>query len=148
MARLAGLKPDAGIDPDLYPIFSFAALLPWQLFQGALQRSSISLVANSNLLTKIYFPRLIIPFSAVAAGLVDFGFSFLVLVGLMLFYGVALSLEYALAAVVDAAGAAGGAGGGSVAVGAQRAVPRCAAHGALPASRSGCMPRRWPTRWT
>lgn len=90
-SRLAGLKPDAGIDPDLYPIFSFAALLPWQLFQGALQRSSVSLVANSNLLTKIYFPRLIIPFSAVAAGLVDFGFSFLVLVGLMLFYGVALS---------------------------------------------------------
>src|SRR5512136_886185 len=48
-----------------YPLFSYAAVLPWQLFSSALQRSSISLVGNANLLTKIYFPRLIIPFSAV-----------------------------------------------------------------------------------
>ncbi len=86
--RLANLKTDASIPQNLYPVFSFAALLPWQLFQGALQRAGISLVANSTLLTKIYFPRLIIPISAVAAGLVDFAFSFLVLVGLMIFYGV------------------------------------------------------------
>ncbi len=86
--RLANLKTDASIPQDLYPVFSFAALLPWQLFQGALQRAGVSLVANSTLLTKIYFPRLIIPISAVAAGLVDFAFSFLVLVGLMIFYGV------------------------------------------------------------
>lgn len=86
--RLAGLKTDAGIPQEWYPIFSFAALLPWQLFQGALQRSGISLVGNANLLTKVYFPRLIIPFSAVAAGLVDFGFSFLVLAGLMVYYQV------------------------------------------------------------
>jgi len=86
--RLAGLQTDAGVPQSWYPVFSFAALLPWQLFQGALQRSGISLVGNANLLTKIYFPRLIIPFSAVAAGLVDFGFSFLVLVGLMLYFHV------------------------------------------------------------
>ncbi len=86
--RLASLKTDAGIPQDWYPIFSFAALLPWQLFQGALQRAGISLVGNANLLTKVYFPRLIIPFSAVAAGLVDFGAAFLVLVGLMIYYGV------------------------------------------------------------
>ncbi len=86
--RLANLKTDSTIPQDLYPVFSFAALLPWQLFQGALQRAGVSLVANSNLLTKIYFPRLIIPISAVAAGLVDFAFSFLVLVGLMIVYGV------------------------------------------------------------
>jgi lipopolysaccharide transport system permease protein len=86
--RLAGLKTDAGVPQEWYPIFSFAALLPWQLFQGALQRSGISLVGNANLLTKVYFPRLIIPFSAVAAGLVDFGFSFLVLAGLMVYYQV------------------------------------------------------------
>jgi lipopolysaccharide transport system permease protein len=86
--RLAGLKTDAGVPQAWYPIFSFAALLPWQLFQGALQRSGISLVGNANLLTKVYFPRLIIPFSAVAAGLVDFGFSFLVLAGLMIYYQV------------------------------------------------------------
>ncbi len=86
--RLAGLKTDSGIPQDWYPIFSFAAILPWQLFQGALQRAGISLVGNANLLTKVYFPRLIIPFSAVAAGLIDFAFSFLVLTGLMIYYHV------------------------------------------------------------
>lgn len=89
--RLADLKPDAGIPPALYPIFSFAALLPMQLFQGALSRASMSLVQNANLLTKVYFPRLIIPFSAAAAGLVDFFFSFLVLGGLMIFYRVSFT---------------------------------------------------------
>lgn len=85
---LVGVKTDSGIPQAWYPIFSFAALLPWQLFQGALQRSGISLVGNANLLTKVYFPRLIIPFSAVAAGLIDFFFSFVVLVGLMIYYKV------------------------------------------------------------
>jgi lipopolysaccharide transport system permease protein len=89
--RLAGLPTDAGIPQAWYPIFSFAALLPWQLFQGALQRSGISLVGNANLLTKVYFPRLIIPLSAVAAGLVDFFISFLVLMGLMAYFGVPLT---------------------------------------------------------
>ncbi|MBA4383620.1 MAG: phosphate ABC transporter permease [Anaerolinea sp.] len=69
-----------------YPVFSYAALLPWQLFAGALQRAGVSLVGNSNLITKVYFPRLVIPMSAVAAGLVDFGISFIVLLGLMLYY--------------------------------------------------------------
>ena len=86
--RLAGLPTDKGIPQEWYPLFSFAALLPWQLFQGALQRAGISLVGNANLLTKIYFPRLIIPFSAAAAGLIDFFFSFVVLAGLMLYYRV------------------------------------------------------------
>ncbi len=86
--RLMGTKTDANIPQDWYPIFSFAAILPWQLFQGALQRAGISLVGNANLLTKIYFPRLIIPFAAVAAGLVDFIFSFLVLAGLMVYFRV------------------------------------------------------------
>src|SRR5512133_3901724 len=86
--RLIGVPTDKNIPVAWYPVFTFAALLPWQLFQGALQRSGISLVGNANLLTKIYFPRLIIPFSAVAAGLVDFIFSFLVLAVLMIYYGV------------------------------------------------------------
>ena len=72
-----------------YPVFCYAALLPWQLFSGALTRSTSSLVGNANLLTKIYFPRLIIPFSATMSGLVDFGVSFIVLLGLMLYYGIA-----------------------------------------------------------
>jgi lipopolysaccharide transport system permease protein len=71
-----------------YPVFSYAALLPFQLFAGALQRAGVSLVSNANLLTKVYFPRLVIPISAVAAGLVDFGASFIVLVGLMFYYKV------------------------------------------------------------
>ena len=74
-----------------YPVFSYAALLPWQLFAGALQRAGTSLVGNSNLITKVYFPRLVIPISAVAAGLVDFGISFVVLLGLMAFYGITLT---------------------------------------------------------
>ncbi len=86
--KLAGLKPDAGIPAEWYPVFSLAALLPWQLFQAALQRSSVSLVGNANLLTKVYFPRLIIPFSAVAAGLVDFFISLGVLFVMMVLYGV------------------------------------------------------------
>ena len=69
-----------------YPVFSYAALLPWGLFSGALQRAGTSLVTNSNLITKVYFPRLVIPISAVAAGLVDFVISFVVLLGLMLYY--------------------------------------------------------------
>lgn len=71
-----------------YPVFSYIALLPWQLFSGALQRAGTSLVVDANLLTKVYFPRLIIPTSAVAAGLVDFVISFIVLLGLMLWYGI------------------------------------------------------------
>jgi lipopolysaccharide transport system permease protein len=69
-----------------YPVFSYAALLPWGFFSGALQRAGTSLVMNSNLITKVYFPRLVIPISAVAAGLVDFTISFVVLLGLMLYY--------------------------------------------------------------
>jgi lipopolysaccharide transport system permease protein len=72
-----------------YAVFSFAGLLPWQYFAGALTRSSGSLVGNANLLTKVYFPRLVIPFSAVLAGLVDFGIAFIVLLVLMAGNGIA-----------------------------------------------------------
>lgn len=74
-----------------YPVFSFVALLPWQLFASALQKSGVSLVGNANLLTKIYFPRLVIPLSAVAAGLVDFMISFVVLFGLMWYYHIQIT---------------------------------------------------------
>ncbi|MCB2213815.1 ABC transporter permease [bacterium] len=69
-----------------YPLFSLTALLPWQLFASALQRSSVSLVGNANLLTKIYFPRLAIPLSSIFAALVDFMISFVVLIGVMIYY--------------------------------------------------------------
>ena len=77
-------------DPNVpYAVFSFAGLLAWQFFAGALARSGVSLVGNANLLTKVYFPRLVIPTSAVLAGLVDFAISFVVLLILMAFYGIA-----------------------------------------------------------
>lgn len=69
-----------------YPVFTFTALLPWTLFSGALQRSTTSLVSSANLISKVYFPRLIIPISATLSPLVDFAVSFVVLIVLMLFY--------------------------------------------------------------
>lgn len=71
-----------------YPVFVYCALLPWQLFAHALGESSNSLVANERLITKVYFPRLVIPIAAVCGGLVDFAISFVVLLGLMAYYGV------------------------------------------------------------
>jgi lipopolysaccharide transport system permease protein len=69
-----------------YPLFALSALMPWQLFATALQRSSVSLVGNANLITKIYFPRLAIPLSSVVAALVDFAVSFIVLLLVMAYY--------------------------------------------------------------
>lgn len=74
-----------------YPIFVYAALLPWQLFAGSLSRSGISLVGSASLITKIYFPRLVIPISAVIAGLVDFVIAFAVFLVLMVGYGLPFS---------------------------------------------------------
>ena len=75
------------VDADIpYPIFSYAALLPWGLFSAALNQASRSLTSNHNMITKIYFPRLILPLSSVLAGLVDFAIASLILVGLMVYY--------------------------------------------------------------
>ena len=80
----------AGIPSDNipYPVFSFAALVPWHFFANGLSQSSASLVAGSNLIKKVYFPRLVLPISAVFSGGVDFVLAFVVLLGMMLFYGV------------------------------------------------------------
>ncbi len=80
--RLARIPSD-GVP---YPIFAFCALLPWQLFAYSLTESSNSLVANQQLITKVYFPRLVIPVSAVLAGLVDFAIAFVVLIGMIGYY--------------------------------------------------------------
>jgi lipopolysaccharide transport system permease protein len=84
--RLAKMPSDGP-----YPVFAFAGLLPWLLFAGALSRAGASLVANRNLITKVYFPRVIIPLSATLAGLVDFTISFFLLLLLMAVYGVQLT---------------------------------------------------------
>ncbi len=78
-------------DGVAYPVFVYAALLPWQLFAHALTESANSLVLNQQLLKKVYFPRLVIPIAAVLAGLVDFGFAFAVFLGIMAVYGIALT---------------------------------------------------------
>ena len=69
-----------------YPIFSYTALIPWTLFSKALQDASRSLVANSHMITKVYFPRMILPLSSVIAGVVDFFIAFIVLLGMMVFF--------------------------------------------------------------
>ena len=71
-----------------YPIFTFCALLPWQLFAHALTESSNSLVANERLITKVYFPRLVVPIAAVLGGMVDFAIAFVILLVMMLYYGI------------------------------------------------------------
>jgi len=81
--KLAGM-PSEGIP---YPIFAYAALLPWQLFANGVNKATNCLVANQPLLTKVYFPRLLLPLSAVVGGLVDFVFAFAVFLGMMFYYG-------------------------------------------------------------
>ncbi len=70
-----------------YPLFSFAALVPWTFFANGLSQSSNSLVGSGTLITKVYFPRLIIPLASVFSGIVDFVLAFLVLLGMMVYYG-------------------------------------------------------------
>ncbi|MGD8815283.1 MAG: ABC transporter permease [Anaerolineales bacterium] len=71
-----------------YPIFSYAALVPWTFFANGLSQSANSLVGSANLITKIYFPRLVIPLGTVMSGGVDFALAFLVLLAMMLYYGI------------------------------------------------------------
>jgi lipopolysaccharide transport system permease protein len=82
--RLAKVPSD-GIP---YPLFSYTALLPWQLFAYALTESSNSVVANERLITKVYFPRLVVPLASTLAGFVDFVIAFTLVVGMMIWYGV------------------------------------------------------------
>jgi lipopolysaccharide transport system permease protein len=82
--KLAGMPSD-GVP---YPLFAFAALVPWTFFANGLTQSSNSLVGSANLIKKVYFPRLVVPISVVLGGLPDFALSFLVLLGLMAYYGI------------------------------------------------------------
>jgi lipopolysaccharide transport system permease protein len=71
-----------------YPIFAYAALVPWMFFANGLNNSSNSLVGSASLIKKVYFPRLVIPISGVISGAVDFVLAFAVLLGMMMFYGI------------------------------------------------------------
>jgi lipopolysaccharide transport system permease protein len=90
--NLAGLSSDGAP----YPIFSFAALLPWMLFSSALTQAGMSLITNQQLVTKIYFPRLIIPLASTLSCVADFLLASLVMVGLMAYYSVAPTVWVAL----------------------------------------------------
>jgi len=81
--KLGSFKADEGIP---YAIMVCAAMLPWQFFSSAFSESANSLIANSNLLTKVYFPRLIVPASTVIVCLIDFLISFLILIGMFFWY--------------------------------------------------------------
>jgi len=81
--RLAKMPSD-GIP---YPIFSYAALVPWTFFAHGLNQASNSLVGSANLIKKVYFPRLAIPIATVLSGVVDFVLSFILLIGMMLYFG-------------------------------------------------------------
>lgn len=87
--RLASM-PSEGIP---YPLFAFAALLPWQLFSRTITEATNSLVADQRLITRVYFPRIIIPLATTISGIVDFAISAGLLVALMLFYGVVPGME-------------------------------------------------------
>lgn len=76
-----------------YPVFSYTALLPWQLFAVALTTSSNSLITSGSLISKVYFPRLIIPLASVLAGIVDFAIAFIVLLGMLAYYRITPTLN-------------------------------------------------------
>ena len=104
--RLASIPSD-GVP---YPVFSFVALVPWTFFANALTQASNSLVVNGNMLKKIYFPRLALPIATVLAGVIDFVLAFIVLIGIMLFYGLVPTVNiiwlplFALLALVTSIG--------------------------------------------
>jgi lipopolysaccharide transport system permease protein len=83
-SRIANLK-NPGVAP--YALMVFAGMLPWQFFSNALSEASNSLTGNANLITKVYFPRMIIPASSVITSLVDLGISFIIMAGMFIWYG-------------------------------------------------------------
>ena len=87
--RLAGISSEG----FPYPIFLYAGLLPWQFFSDAVNRSGQSIVSGANLITKVYFPRLIMPVASIGAALVDFAISFGILIVMMFYYHVPLGIH-------------------------------------------------------
>lgn len=92
LGRLAKVPSD-GVP---YPVFSYLGLLPWTYFANAVTRSGTSLVSNANLLSKVYFPRLLIPLSGTLSALVDFAVAFVILIVLMLIYSVPITASLLL----------------------------------------------------
>ena len=91
--NLVAMLGDLPSDGLPRPVFLYASLLPWQFFAQGLTGAANSVASNQNLVTKVYFPRLILPLSAVLPGMADFGVAFLVLAGMMAWYGIAPGVE-------------------------------------------------------
>ena len=85
-----GKIPSDGIP---YPIFAYAALVPWTFFAQGMGQASNSLVGSANLIKKVYFPRLSVPIASVTSGIIDFAIAFVVLLGMMLYYGILPTLN-------------------------------------------------------
>src|SRR5215475_2662059 len=83
-----------------YPVFVYSALVPWTFFANSIMSSSNSLIGSANLVSKVYFPRLIIPLSAVGVGLVDFAVATSILLAMMLFYGVGWAINLLMVPVL------------------------------------------------
>lgn len=104
--HFAGI-PSGGVP---YPIFSYCALLPWNLFSRGVTQAAHSTISNAAIITRVYFPRTLFPLSAVLGATVDFGISFAILIGMMVFYGVPVVVNalwlpvYLLVALVAALG--------------------------------------------
>lgn len=91
--QLAGIRTDSELP---YPIFSYAALVPWQFFAGSLTFSAVSITSNAQMVTKIYFPRIIMPVAAILSRLVDFALAFVVLLLMMPFFGILPTVKIVL----------------------------------------------------
>ena len=138
--KVAGL-PSEGQAP--YSLMVFAAMLPWMFFSTSLAAASQSLVANSQLISKIYFPRMIIPAAAVITSFVDFLISFVILAAMMAWYRFLPDWRIATLPLFMALGLFRGRGAGFVDHGHERQVPRFPLCGALPrADRPLCLARR------
>ena len=108
-----------------YPIFYYCALLPWMYYAAALQNATNTIVDNQRLITKVYFPRLILPLSSVLSGMVDFGISFLMLVVMMIYYGIRPTCRGLVDARFSPACRVDSSGCGAMVSCTERALSRC-----------------------
>ena len=129
-----------------YPIFFYSALLPWNYFAGALQRCVASVVGDAALVSKVYFPRLILPLAGTVSGLVDFAVSFVLLLGMIFWYKIGLSWTVLMLPLFLILALSTALCGGALAVRLERPLPRCRPydpfpHSSLDVQFTDCVPR-------
>ena len=129
-----------------YPIFFYSALLPWNYFAGALQRCVASVVGDAALVSKVYFPRLILPLAGTVSGLVDFAVSFVLLLGMIFWYEIGFSWAVLMLPLFLILALSTALVGGALAVRLERPLPRCRPYDSFPHSSldvlfTDCVPR-------